>query len=104
MNSIKVIVFATFFIALGYFSVALCAEAILKKPASEVSSADLASPVFFIMKDGKPHLLFVSAVIFTMRSDGTVGWRMSDEAASKMKEEQSKGIKLPPPDYKSSKR
>lgn len=75
------------------------------KKVGEHQVADMGNPVFFtIGNDGKPKLILVPDVVFMMREDGVVMWRMSDEATKRMEEEQAKGPKAPIRDYNSGRR
>lgn len=75
--------------------------AVSNKKEADVITRDLASPVFFALdKKGNPRLILLSDLIFTLRSDGSVGWRAEK---TKKIEEQPEDPMLPKIDYNSGK-
>jgi len=94
-------------IFVGYMGIVAWAGNLnIPKPAQDkVVETELGTPVIAsIGKDGKPILIVIKEIIMTVRSDGTLGWKLSPEFAKKFEEEAKQGIKLPPPDYKAGKR
>lgn len=107
MNINKFVVAAAFVIV-GYMSIVVWAGTLPKLPKptqDKVVETELGTPVIAgVDKDGKPILIVIKELIMTVRSDGTLGWKLSPEFAKQFEEEAKKGIKLPPPDYNTGKR
>ena len=57
-----------------------------------------------INKKGKLVATIIGSVTLVLRSDGLVGWKLSEEAEEQFRKEADKGIKMPPTPYDSGKR
>ena len=56
------------------------------------------------VKDGKLSVTVVGGVTLVLRSDGLIGWKLTEEAEKQFKKEAEGGLKVPTPGYDSGKR
>lgn len=55
----------------------------------------MGSPVVVVNVAGKPTPRAVMSVVLLLRSDGTIGWALSEEAQEEFKKEEKEGLKVP---------